>query len=152
LKRLNNDRAIELLEGALTLAEPQGYMRMFIDEGEPMREILTLLYEEVRKRRMGDADGVTVEYLNRLLTALTAETAAKKGIDEGAIPGIDEPLSERELEVLRYLATSLTSTEIAQELFISPNTARFHIKNIYSKLGAHQRAVAVERARDLGLI
>ena len=66
--------------------------------------------------------------------------------------GIDESLSDRELEVLRYLLTSLTSTEIAQELYISPNTVRFHIKNIYSKLGVHQRAAAVERARDVGLI
>ena len=63
-----------------------------------------------------------------------------------------DPLSERELQVLRLLATNLTSTEIAEELYISPSTVRSHIKNIYSKLDVHRRYDAVERARKLKLI
>lgn len=63
-----------------------------------------------------------------------------------------EGLSAREAEVLRYLATHMTSTEIAAQLFISANTVRFHIKNICSKLGVHSRADAVDRARELGVL
>jgi LuxR family maltose regulon positive regulatory protein len=152
LKEGEKRRAIETLGNALALAEPQGYMRMFIDEGEPMRELLVLLSEDVRKREMGDLTDGTTKYLNQLLAALTNEAVAKRETKQRTILGLTEPLSERELEVLRFLPTSLTSTEIAQELYISSNTVRFHIKNIYSKLSVHQRAAAVERARDLGLI
>jgi len=63
-----------------------------------------------------------------------------------------EPLTEREAEVLQLLATHLTSTEIAERLHISPHTARYHIKNIYGKLGVHRRTEAVERARELELL
>lgn len=147
-KLLENEKAQDLLEGALSFAEPQGYLRMFIDEGEPLRELLTSLFEDVRRREESDSAGVSVEYLNQLLTALTTDSVARKIAGQGEM----EPFSDRELEVLRYLTTSLTSTEIAQELYISPNTVRFHIKNIYSKLGVNQRAAAVERARDLGLV
>jgi LuxR family maltose regulon positive regulatory protein len=147
-KLLENEKAQDLLEGALSFAEPQGYLRMFIDEGEPFRELLTSLFEDVRRREESDSAGVSVEYLNQLLTALTTDSVARKIAGQGEM----EPFSDRELEVLRYLTTSLTSTEIAQELYISPNTVRFHIKNIYSKLGVNQRAAAVERARDLGLV
>ncbi|MGW8226239.1 MAG: LuxR C-terminal-related transcriptional regulator [Anaerolineales bacterium] len=152
LKMQEMIRAKDLLEDALRIAEPQGYARIFIDEGKPMRELLDLLLEDVRRRETGDAASVSAEYLNRLLAALIAESVAEKETKPREIAGMAEPLSDRELEVLRFLPTSLTSTEIAQELYISPNTARFHIKNIYGKLGVHQRAAAVERARDLGLI
>jgi LuxR family maltose regulon positive regulatory protein len=63
-----------------------------------------------------------------------------------------EPLTARELEVLRLLATSLTSTEIAETLYVAPSTVRSHIKSLYGKLGANRRMEAVEKARDLGLI
>ena len=63
-----------------------------------------------------------------------------------------EPLSERESDVLQLLATRLSSTEIAEELYVSANTVRFHIKNIYGKLGVHRRPDAVGRARELGLL
>ncbi len=63
-----------------------------------------------------------------------------------------EPLTERELDVLRFLPTHLSSTEIAEELLISTHTARFHIKNIYGKLNVHSRADAVQRARELDLL
>jgi LuxR family maltose regulon positive regulatory protein len=149
LKMRENDSAIELLGEALGIAETQGYMRIFIDEGEPMRELLTLLFEDVRKRETSSSASVSPKYLNQLLASLTAESTAVKTREPA---GITAPLSDRELEILRFLPTSLTSTEIAQELYISPNTVRFHIKNIYSKLGVHQRTEAVERARDLGLI
>jgi LuxR family maltose regulon positive regulatory protein len=152
LKGGEKRRAIQTLENALALAEPHGYMRMFLDEGEPMRELLTLVLGDVRKREISDLAGFTPKYVNQLLTTMTSEAVAKRETKQRTIPGMTESLSDRELEVLRYLATSLTSTEIAQELYVSPNTVRFHIKNIYSKLGVHQRAAAVERAKELGLI
>jgi LuxR family maltose regulon positive regulatory protein len=143
------ERAMGSLGEALRLAEPQGYMRIFIDEGEPMRELLTLFMDESRDPNSRKSRGAVSKYVNQLLAVLTAEIVAET--DPGRT-GIAEPLSARELDVLRFLATPLTSTEIASELYISPNTARFHIKNIYSKLGVHQRVDAVERAKELGLL
>ena len=152
LKEGDNDRAMGSLERALSLAEPQGYMRMFIDEGQPMRDLLHLFLEEAHKRESSEPVSSLIKYVNQLLAALAAETVTRRVTREDASAGLTEPLSPRELEVLRFLGTSLTSTEIAGELFISPNTARFHIKNIYSKLGVHRRVDAVERARQLGLL
>jgi LuxR family maltose regulon positive regulatory protein len=146
------EKAIALVELAINLAEPQGYQRIFIDEGGPLRELLVLLSKNLHKRGSDYPAGVSMDYLNGLLAALTAESVVEKETKPRRNAGMDEPLSDRELEVLRFLPTSLTSTEIARELYISPNTARFHIKNIYSKLGVHQRSAAVELARDLGLI
>jgi LuxR family maltose regulon positive regulatory protein len=127
-------------------------MRMFIDEGQPMRDLLHLFLEEAHKRESSEPVSSLIKYVNQLLAALAAETVTRRVTREDASAGLTEPLSPRELEVLRFLGTSLTSTEIAGELFISPNTARFHIKNIYSKLGVHRRVDAVERARQLGLL
>jgi LuxR family maltose regulon positive regulatory protein len=128
------------LSRALLLAEPGGYVRVFVDEGAPMVELL----------RRAAAQGTAVEYVGRLLTALEAEL----GLDGRlrGLPDTVEPLSERELEVLRLLAVKLTRGEIAEELFISVNTVRSHIKSIYGKLDAHSREEAVERARALGLL
>jgi len=152
LKGGDIEQALGSLEEALSLAEPQGYIRVFIDEGQPMREMLTLFLGEVGKRDSSDMVSVSTKYVNQLLAALAAETVTRRVTREDVSAGLTEPLSARELEVLRLLPTSLTSTEIAGQLFISPNTARFHIKNIYSKLGAHRRADAVERAKGLGLL
>ncbi|MDX1436724.1 MAG: LuxR C-terminal-related transcriptional regulator, partial [Anaerolineales bacterium] len=140
-------RALASLSEALELAQPQGYVRMFIDEGEPMHRLLKGLQEA------GGPPDARTKYVNRLLAALVADMVPPVGpAAGGGVYGPDEPLSRRELEVLHLLATPLTSAEIAKELYISPNTARFHIKNIYSKLGVHSRAEAVEHAKQLGLI
>jgi LuxR family maltose regulon positive regulatory protein len=146
------ERALDALEAALLLAGPQGYVRLFIDEGEPMRALLITLLEKAREKSSRQPVSVSVDYGGQLLIALTAETTAGKITPEPTPGGLLDPLSDREQEVLRFLVTALTSTEIAQELYISPNTARYHIKNIYSKLGVHCRADAVERARTLGLL
>ncbi|MGD2077239.1 MAG: LuxR C-terminal-related transcriptional regulator [Chloroflexota bacterium] len=131
------DRALTSLAAALAMAEPEGYVRIFLDEGPVMAELLKLV----------PADSPIAGYAGRLLGALApAESQAPVA---GAA---DELLSAREMDVLRLLPTHLNSTEIAAELSISPNTARFHIKNIYSKLGVHNRADAVAEAQQLGLI
>ena len=133
----DSKEALTALERALSLAEPEGYVRAFIDEGAPMGELL----------RQAAARGIKLDYVSALLAALESETKAK-----GVHPSLIEPLSERELEVLRLLATGLANKEIAQTLFIAVGTVKQHLKSIYGKLQAHNRTEAAGRARDLGLL
>jgi LuxR family maltose regulon positive regulatory protein len=90
--------------------------------------------------------------VGRLLAALEKEPAAARRALRFASLTLAEPLSERELEVLRLLTTHLSSREIAEQLVISVNTARSHIKNIYGKLDVHSRRAAVARAQELGIL
>ena len=143
------DESLTPLERALTLAEPEGYVRTFIDHGAPMGDLL----------RRAVVQGVAPHYASQLIAALEAEVGCGPGETRTSLrPSIDgspsliEPLSDRELELLRMLPSHLTRREIADALFISVNTARFHIKNIYAKLGVHSRSEAIQRAEKLGLI
>jgi LuxR family maltose regulon positive regulatory protein len=137
--------ALGALQRALTLAEPEGYVRLFVDEGMPM----AVLVEEAAKHWPAH------RYVRRLLAAFGAarEAGQPAGAEDGAPvkQGSIEPLSERELEVLRLLRTELTGPEIARELTVSLHTVRTHTSNIYSKLGVDKRQAAVRRAEDLGL-
>jgi LuxR family transcriptional regulator, maltose regulon positive regulatory protein len=126
------------LERALMLAEPEGYARLFVDEGPPVAGLL----ESIAARDPVRAFAV------RLLTLFgTADAPAPSGDREA---GLAEPLSEREREVLRLLATELSGPEIARMLVVSLNTVRTHTKRIYTKLGVNNRRSAVIRARELG--
>jgi LuxR family maltose regulon positive regulatory protein len=147
------EQALFALQDALSLAEPEGYVRLFVGEGEPMAALL---------HKAADR-GIAPDYVNKLLDAFGAETQRRRGVGEQdiALPPLTpstpsllpvEPLSDRELEVLRLLRTDLSAPEIAAELVVSVNTVRTHIKRIYSKLDAHSRYEAVERARELGLL
>jgi LuxR family maltose regulon positive regulatory protein len=131
------DQALTPLERALSLAEPKGYVRTFIDEGAPMGELL----------RRAAAQGIRLNYVSALLAALESDAKTK-----GAQGALIEPLSARELEVLRLLATGLSNKDIAETLFIAVGTVKQHLKNIYGKLGVHSRTEAAHRARDLGLL
>jgi LuxR family maltose regulon positive regulatory protein len=133
------DRALALLKRALHLGEPEGFVISFLDHRAPMAALL----QEAAKR------GIAVEYANKLLTAFDA--AGYRAVGRPSSPLL-EPLSERELEVLRLLATRLSGPEIAEQLAISLSTLRSHTKSIYGKLNVHRRADAVERAEKLGLI
>ena len=128
--------ALEALRRAVELAEPEGYVRLFADEGRPMAALLTTFTQS----DPGPA------YPQRLLAAtLTGQPRA--------IPGkLVDPLSDRELDVLRLLDTDLSGPDIARHLFVSLNTLRTHTKNIYAKLGVTSRREAVTRAHDLGLV
>jgi len=130
--------AMVALEQTLSLAETEGYIRTFVDEGAPMAD---LLCQAASRKLMPD-------YVLRLLAAFGPTTAPRPPASEQLI----EFLTERELEILRLLAARLSSREIAEELTISMHTARTHIKNIYSKLNAHNRVQAIERARALNLL
>ncbi|MEQ8671862.1 MAG: LuxR C-terminal-related transcriptional regulator [Aggregatilineales bacterium] len=129
--------ALVPLERALTLAEPEGYVRMFIDEGSAMS---TLLEKAVKH-------GIRPSYVRQLLTAFD-KPESKPLVDQNLI----EPLSERELDVLRLLATDLDGPDIARELVVSLNTIRTHTKNIYTKLGVNNRRSAIRRAEELHLL
>ena len=133
------DQALNSLNEALTLAEPNGYVRTFIDEGKPMKKLLGL----AASRR------IAKDYVNKLLAAFDPHKGRSQPSD--AQP-IFDPLSERELEVLRMLKTELTGPEIARELMVSLNTLRTHTKNIYNKLGVNNRRSAVSRAEELKLL
>ncbi|MBZ0283609.1 MAG: LuxR C-terminal-related transcriptional regulator [Anaerolineae bacterium] len=129
--------ALTALEHALTLAEPEGYVRIFVDQGHP----ISLLLEKAAKH------AIAPNYVHQLLQAFgKAEDGAR--VDQGLI----EPLSDRELEVLRLLGTDLDGPDIARHLVVSLNTLRTHTKNIYTKLGVNNRREAVRRAGELGLL
>jgi LuxR family maltose regulon positive regulatory protein len=136
------DEATVALGGALGLAEPEGYVRTFADFGAPMGDLL----------RRAAVRGIRLDYVNELLDVLEGECAGGPGPSPSAAVSTVEPLTERELEVLRLLTTHLSSTEMAQQLVISVNTVRSHVKNIYGKLSVHSRADAVQKAKDLRLV
>jgi len=138
------DRALTPLERALALAEPEGYVRVFVDEGLPLARLL----------RHAASRGIAPEYASKLLAAMDASAPASTGevLPPSRTQPLIDPLSERELEVLRLLVTHLSSSEIGHELFIAASTARSHIKSIYGKLHVHSRNDAVRRARELGLL
>lgn len=132
------DRAVEMLHEAVRMAAPCGFMRLFLDEGQVIKNLLHSL-----RSRSGSMD-----YIDRLLDSFGDVSSAK----EIEAQPLVEPLSKRELDVLRLLPTNLTTPEIAAEMVIGVNTVRTHIKNIYSKLQVHKRTEAVRRAQELGLL
>jgi LuxR family maltose regulon positive regulatory protein len=129
--------ALVALTRALELAESEGYVRIFIDEGDPM----AVLLEEAVKR------GTALHYARQLLHAF-----GPAAVSTPAESALREPLSDRELDVLRLLSTEMDGPEIARELVVSLNTVRTHTKHIYSKLGVNSRRAAVRRAAELGLL
>ncbi len=139
-------RAVGTLTRALTLAEPEGYVRTFVDEGEAMGALLSATLE-ARQRGHPDAGRVPARYLAKLLAALAQEAATPRADER-----LPEPPSERELEVLAFIAAGKTNVEIARELFVSTSTVKTHVNNLYRKLGAHSRTQAIARARALDLI
>ncbi|NKQ37809.1 MAG: helix-turn-helix transcriptional regulator, partial [Chloroflexi bacterium] len=133
------------LQRALTLAEPQGYVRLFVNEGQPMARLL----QEAAKRE------IAVAYISQLLAAFGqdgGETAVSPNQSTLIDQPLVDPLSDRELEILALIAAGLKNKEIAEQLFISYNTVLYHTKNIYSKLGVNKRALAIAKAREMGLI
>jgi LuxR family maltose regulon positive regulatory protein len=138
----DEDQAIQSLSDTLTLAEPGGCVRLFVDEGESMR----LLIEKFSYKR----DHPFCGYAEKLLAAFSPAADEKQVINQKKSVMI-EPLSERELEVLRLLRSELSGPEIAQQLIVSLNTFRTHTKNIFNKLGVNDRRAAIHRAEELEL-
>ena len=144
--------AVAALAAALRLACPQGYVRVFADEGPPMAALLGRL---IAAQRSGHAAaGVPLGCLARLQRAFDAQHAVRHpGQDTAAaIPGIVEPLTARELEVLSMLAAGSSNRAIARQLVVTLDTVKRHVTHILGKLGAANRTEAAARARELGLI
>jgi LuxR family transcriptional regulator, maltose regulon positive regulatory protein len=140
--------ALAALRRALALAEPGGYVRIFLDEGAPVIDLL----------EAAAASGSEASYARRLLAAhgsAAGSSAIPRPRVDGAPArepeGLAEPLSARELDVLRLLGTDLDGPDIARRLFVSLNTVRTHTKSIYAKLGVNNRRGAVRRAQELDL-
>ncbi len=146
--------ALATLTQALSLAEPEGYIRTFVDCGHDMQGLLQLVAEH----------GADSNYVSKLLEAFDPDQGEgdfTKVEKSGALPiqpesvaqqSLLEPLNERELAILKFMAAGLSNREIANELYISVNTVRWHARNLFGKLGVGGRSKAVSRARDLNLI
>jgi LuxR family maltose regulon positive regulatory protein len=139
------DKAVQLLGDALALAEPGGFIRIFVDEGLLMAELLT--------RMNASREGGTLrvkEYIHKLLTAF----GKQKGVHPSSfiLQPLVEPLSQRELKVLQLIAQGLSNREISERLFLALDTVKGHNRSIYGKLQVQRRTEAVARARELGLL
>ncbi|MCC6615690.1 MAG: AAA family ATPase [Anaerolineae bacterium] len=136
------DVALMPLERALALAEPEGYVRSFVDEGDPMQRLLA----EALGR------GIHPDYASRLLAAFETESQPGARSSSAAAQPLIDPLSERELEVLQLIAQGLSNSEIAERLFLALSTVKGHNRIIFDKLHVQRRTEAVARARELGLL
>jgi len=134
----DEEQAEDVMKRTISIARDTGFKRIFLDAGQPVRD---LLHKPGIQRLAPD-------YVGGLLPR-SGQPQPREKLRSQALP---EALSERELEVLRYLRTNLTTPEIADEMVIGVNTVRTHIKNIYSKLNVHKRFEAVERGKELKLI
>ena len=148
LNKLNEaEQALSILDCALELGKPEGFIRVFTSKGPPMLRLL----------QIAACRSIHTEYINTLLPAfkmtdMLQRPTIPKTLSKGQGAALLEPLSERELQVLRLLDSSLTSVEIGRELYISQNTTRTHIRNIYSKLAVHGRIEAIQKAKEFGII
>ena len=133
--------ALAVLEQAVSLAQPEGYVRVFLDEGKPIETLLKIAITQWKDRDL-------IGYARKLLAAFAGESV-RPTAGQAPQPGI---LSERELEVLRLIAAGCTNQAIADELVIAIGTAKRHTANIFDKLDVHNRTEAVAKARQLGLL
>jgi LuxR family maltose regulon positive regulatory protein len=159
----DSEHAILALTKCLTLAEPEGYVRVFLDEGQPMQMLLAQWLAQA-------SAGPLRDYATRLLSQFEGEphmvTAAQEETSPTGDPSVShvvspvepsgqaliEPLSQRELQVLHIMALGRTNKEIARQLVVAPGTVKAHTSSIYRKLDVANRTEAVARARQLGIL
>jgi LuxR family maltose regulon positive regulatory protein len=142
----DSEQTLMVLTKCLTLAEPEGYVRLFLDEGQPMRLLLAQWLAHT-------GPGSSRDYAVRLLSAFDAEPQSPASLEKVPPTGdLAQPLSQRELEVLHLMALGKTNQAIARQLIVSPGTVKAHTASIYRKLEVANRTEAVARARDLGIL
>ena len=142
------DEALTILDEALALAEPERYVRIFVDSGEAMAALLRQAAAQGVMPGYAHKEYAHKEYVDELLSAFETPQPPPPVPDQPLI----EPLSERELDVLRLLVDGQTNQEIAQTLCVSINTVKTHLKNVYGKLGVNNRRQAADEANKLGLV
>jgi LuxR family maltose regulon positive regulatory protein len=137
------------LEQALSLAETDGHLRVFVDEGEPMRRLLLDYQSMIKHRENGQGEpGHQLVYMAKVLSAFPRSAPVGKATHQT----LPEPLSERELDILQLIATGRSNQEIAEVLVIAVSTVKTHINNLYGKLGTNRRTEAIAIAREQGLL
>jgi LuxR family maltose regulon positive regulatory protein len=146
----NSTEALAVLERALILAEPGGFIRVFVDEGQPMAHLLYEILSRAEALKLEIGPDYVQQLLAAFLFAEEEHTERKKSQPHDSV--LIEPLSEREIEILYHIADGLTNPEIATKLTLSHHTVKAHTRNIYGKLDAHNRTEAVARARALGVL
>jgi LuxR family maltose regulon positive regulatory protein len=142
-KSSDKDKALQALGRALALAEPGGFIRIFVDEGSPMAQLLS----------EAAVQGIMPDYVGKLLAVSKAEE--QKSENKSYLPSAQlliEPLSQRELEVLQLIARGLSNREISERLFLALSTVKGHNRILFDKLQVQSRTEAVARARELGLL
>jgi LuxR family maltose regulon positive regulatory protein len=143
--------AFMVLERTLTLAEPEGYVRIFVDEGEPMRSLISDFLSQIEKQSGGQSHQLQ-GYLNRLLDAFSRSVALPQATISNLKSSMIEPLSQREVKILQLIAQGLSNREICERLFLALSTVKGYNRIIFDKLQVQSRTEAVARARDLGLL
>jgi LuxR family maltose regulon positive regulatory protein len=137
------NKAVQLLGEALTLAEPGGFIRIFVDEGAPMAQLLL----------EAASHGVMPDYISKLLAVFEAEQ--RKSEDKPDLSPaklLIESLSQRELKILQLIAQGLSNREIGERLFLALDTVKGHNRKMFDKLQVQSRTEAIARARELGLL
>jgi LuxR family maltose regulon positive regulatory protein len=154
----NLPAALLPLQRALTLAEPEGYVRMFLDEGEPMRTLIADFRVRIEKQKR-DPDHKLIGYTDKLLAAFSQQivglwpsTESPNSKIKNLQSTIVEPLSQREVEVLRLIAQGLSNRAIGVRLFLALDTIKGYNRRIFDKLQVQSRTEAIARARELGLL
>jgi LuxR family maltose regulon positive regulatory protein len=145
------DEAIHLLGEVLALAEPGGFIRIFVDEGEPMRMAISDFRLSIKKQPRGQ-DPKLLGYVDKILAAFAQPAAMPQLKIENPEAKMLEQLSQRELEVLQLVAQGLSNSEIGERLFLALDTVKGHNRSIYAKLQVQRRTEAIARARELGLL
>lgn len=144
------DKALELLGEVLALAEPGGFMRLFVDEGEPMRLLISDCRSQIEEQSHGQ-DRRLIAYVDKILASFVQSTEPRSKFiitHSEFVP----PLSQRELDVLRLIAQGLSNDAISKRLYLALSTVKGHNRVIFDKLHVESRTEAVARARELGLL
>jgi LuxR family transcriptional regulator, maltose regulon positive regulatory protein len=143
--------ALSMVAEALALGRREGYVRVFADEGPDMASLLRSLVGSRHRGRIRDLTAAAIQHLNRVLLAF-GHGAGRREVGGRVSTKLVDPLTERELEVLRLLAAGRRNNDIARELVVTLETVKKHVSHILGKLGAASRTQAVARARELGMI
>ncbi len=145
-------QALRALKEALMSAQEEGYIRIFVDEGDPIPKMVRELRKSVGPAGLTGKETVSEKYLDRLLLVMGLVAPSSSDVEREPDSATPAPLTAREIDIMGKVAIGFSNEDLADQLCLSVHTVRFHLRNIYSKLGAHNRTQAVALARHSGLI